>query len=432
MGPVAPRLERVLAETYEDGIPRETRKTGFLQSFDRQKLDPSDRADFTSKVLSFVRENRVAADALIAGNVQMLGFEALKARFGDNWEGIKDKVHLLTEGIIKKNISASDVFLLMNDEKFVVLFGKATRPEADATARKIAREVNAKLSGAGVGMDAVSVRPVVFEVPRDDTEPLKDPVQLEKSVEEAQRDAERQEEARVEAARERMVMRFWPVANVRKRLVSCYHADLHVPADLDLGQGEEGSSGTGAVEATLDRMVLEHAGRALTEAAGRRMRALLIVPVHFETVAAKGFRSAYLDVCKLQPRIAEQRMMLMVRQLPDDVPQGRLHTIFTYLAPFFAGFVGDFSLSFQRADKLGGVGLVAVAVDGSPMADLTAEDVKALKAFAAGNRVAKMRRYFYGAQSFDAATAARRAGFDYVQGTGVAPSMPIHGKVFNI
>lgn len=420
-----------MSETYESGIPRETKRTGFLQSFDRQKLDPRDAADFTSKVLSFVRENKVAADALIAGNVQMLGFEALKARFGDSWEGIKDKVHLLTEGVIKRHISSSDVFLLMNDEKFVVLFGKATREQADATARKIAKEVNAKLSGAGVGMEACSVRPVVFEVPRDDTAALQNPATLEKSVEEAQRDAERAEEAKVEAAKDRMVMRFWPVANVRKRLVSCYHADLHVPEDLDLGLGE-GGSGTGAVEAALDRMVLTHASRALTEAAGRKMRALLIVPVHFETVAAKGFRSAYLDVCKLLPRLAEQRMMLMVRDLPDDVPQGRLHTIFTYLSPYFAGFMGDFSLSFRRADKLGGVGLVAVAVDGGKIGSLTPQAVKELKAFSTGNRAGKMRRYFYGAQSFDAATAARRAQFDYVQGLGVAPSMPIHGKVFNI
>ncbi|MDF1794114.1 MAG: hypothetical protein P1U88_19535 [Thalassobaculaceae bacterium] len=419
-------------ESYKNGIPRETKKTGFLQSFDRQKLDPSDAADFSSKVLSFVRENRVAADALIAGNVQMLGFEALKEQFGDSWDGIKDKVHLLTEGVIKKYITSSDVFLLMNDEKFVVLFGKASRPEADATARKIAKEVNAKLSGAGVGMDAVSVRALVFEVPREETAPLKDPVKLEKSVEDAQREAEKADEARVEAAKDQMVMRFWPVANVRKRLVSCYHADLHVPKELDLAQGDGGPSGTGAVEAALDRMVLEHASRALTEAAGRKMRALMIVPVHFETLAAKGFRSAYLDVCKLLPRIAEQRMMLMVRDLPDDVPQGRLHTIFTYLSPYFAGFVGDFSLSFRRAGKLGGVGLVAVAVNGAEFGTPTPEAVKELKAFSAGNKSGKMRRYFYGAQSFDAATAARRAQFDYVQGLGVAPSMPIHGKVFNI
>jgi GGDEF domain-containing protein/EAL domain-containing protein (putative c-di-GMP-specific phosphodiesterase class I) len=421
-----------MSESFKDGIPRETRKTGFLQSFDRQKLNPADSADFASKILSFVRSNRIAADALIAGNVQMLGFESLKEQFGPNWHSIKDKVHLLTEGIIKSNISSSDVYLQMGDDKFVILFGKATRPEADAVARKVGREVNAKLNGAGAGMEAVSVRPVTFEVPRDDPAPLQDPIKLEQSVEEAQREAEKAEEAKVEAAKDRMVMRFWPVANVRKRLVSCYHADLHVPEDLDLGTGDDDEgSATGAVEAALDRMVLEHAGKALAEATARKMRALLVVPVHFETLAVKGFRDAYIETCKLLPRIAEHRLMLMVRKMDDDVPQGRLHTVFTYLSPYFAGFVGEFSLGFRRADKLGGVGMVAISIDGSLVAP-TPDDLAKMKAFSSGNKKIKMRRYFYGAQTFDAATAARRCGFDYVQGPGVAPSMPIHGKVFNI
>src|SRR3546814_4823248 len=100
-------------ERYQDGIPRESRKAGFLQSFDRQKLDPSDPADFSSKLLSFVRQNKVAADALIAGNVQMLGFEALKERFGAQWDGIKDKVHLLTEGVIRSEEHTSELQSLM-------------------------------------------------------------------------------------------------------------------------------------------------------------------------------------------------------------------------------------------------------------------------------------------------------------------------------
>ena len=32
----------------------------------------------------------------------------------------------------------------------------------------------------------------------------------------------------------------------------------------------------------------------------------------------------------------------------------------------------------------------------------------------------------------EAATAARRARFDYVQGAGLAPAMPVHGKVFSV
>lgn len=419
-------------EQYKDGIPRESRKTGFLQSFDRQKLDPSDPADFSSKLLSFVRQNKVAADALIAGNVQMLGFEALKERFGEQWHGIKDKVLLLTEGVIKKHITADDVYCLINDEKFIVLFGKATKPDATRTAQAIGREVNAKLSGAGAGADALSVRPMVFEVPRSDPVVLRSPAALEDTVEEAQKRAQAAEAAKVEQAKDRMRMRFWPVANVRKRLVSCYHADLHVPDGAELGFDPNVPSDTGAVEATIDRLVLQKSGAALVEAASQHWRALLIVPVHFDTLAAKGYRSQYLEVCRLLPRIAEKRMFLMVRGLSDDVPQGRLHTLFSYLAPYVAGFIGDFSLDFQRAGKLGGVRMVAIAVDGHSINTPDARAVAALKGFVHANRGIRMRRYFYGAASFEAASAARRAQFDYVQGIGVAPSMPVAGKVFRV
>ena len=220
-----------------------------------------------------MRQNRVAADALIAGNVQMLGFEALKERFGDQWVDIKDKVLLLTESVIKKHISADDVFCVINDERFIVLFGKATKPDAARTAQAIGREVNSKLSGAGAGADAVSVRPMVFEVPRGDPGTLRTQSQLDETVEEAQKRAQAAEAAKVDAAKDRMRMRFWPVANVRKRLVSCYHADLHVPEGAELGFDPDAPSDTGAVESAIDRIVLQKAGAALVDAAANRWRA---------------------------------------------------------------------------------------------------------------------------------------------------------------
>ena len=40
--------------------------------------------------------------------------------------------------------------------------------------------------------------------------------------------------AKIEEARETLKLKFWPVANVRKRLVSCYQAELFVPDGVDL------------------------------------------------------------------------------------------------------------------------------------------------------------------------------------------------------
>src|SRR3546814_19204665 len=119
----------------------------------------------------------------------------------------------------------------------------------------------------------------------------------------------------------------------------------------------------------------------------------------------------------------------MVRRLSDDVPQGRLHTLFSYLAPYVAGFIGDFSLGFHRAEKLGGVRMVAIAVDGHEMGTPGHGDVAALKSFIQANRGNRMRRYFYGAASFEAASAPRHARSDYVQGAGCAPARSEKGRV---
>lgn len=418
-----------MAEKFKSGIPRETREKSYLQSFDRQKLDSSDPADFASKLLSFVRQNKVAADALIAGNVQMLGFEALRERFGDQWDGIKDKVHLLTETTIKKHISSDDVYCLMNDEQFIVLFGRATKAAAGVTANLIGKEVNEKLSGAGAGGDAVSVKPMVFEVPRTDPPP-KTIEGLGATVEEAQRAAEKAEEARIEAAREKLGIRFWPVANMRKRLVSCYQAEITAPEDVDLDVDVD--PGTGAAAATLDRFLLQKAGVALTDATSQGMKAFLIVPVHFDTLAIKSFRTRYLEICKILPQVADRKLVLLINGLEDGVPQARLHGIFTYLSPYVSGFIGQFGRGFRRADKLGGLQMMAVAMDGTGMDHPGPPDVSAMKEFVVGNKSRHIRRYFMNAGTFDCATMARRARFDYVQGIGVAPAMPMHGKVFNI
>mgnify|MGYP003680201243 FL=1 len=113
--------------------------TGYFESFDRQKLDPTDKDGFKSSMIDFCRTNKMAADALMAGNVEMLGLENLKEKFGPNWIKVRGKVHLLTETIIKKIITPNDVYVLANAEQFIVLFGKDDKATANMKARQIAK-----------------------------------------------------------------------------------------------------------------------------------------------------------------------------------------------------------------------------------------------------------------------------------------------------
>lgn len=410
------------------GILAPRKKLNYLDSYSDQKLDPSNPAVFKKRMLAFCKANQNAARALLAGNIQLLGFEHVSASFGDKWPKVKARVHLLTESIIKKHISRDDIYVLANDEQFIVLFAKTDTALAERRAKRISDEVNRTLHGFNDGTEGLSAKAVVFEVPAKEPETLASAEDLSKSVEEAREEKEAEERRAFEEAKDEMRLTYWPVANIRKRLVSMYQAQVVVPE----GKMPEVESDSGALEAALDTFALAASIPALVEAVENKKRAFLIVPVHLETLDIKRFRDAYLNQCRELPQISSKRLILMVDGVPDDVPQSKLHGVFAYVAPFVAGFVGRFHVGFERGDKLGGISLVGMAADGSGIAAPSDLDSRALDAFLQRNRVGKSRGFFTGATSVDAATMARKVGFDYVQGIGVAPAMGQFGAVFSI
>ena len=269
---------------------------------------------------------------------------------------------------------------------------------------------------------------MVFEVPAKQPEKLASVEDLSKSVEEAREEMEAEECRAFDEIKDEMRLTFWPVANVRKRLVSMYQANVVVPE----GKMPEVESESGALEAALDTFALGASVTALVGTLGAHGRTFLIVPVHLETLDVKRFRDPYLDQCRELPKVSSKRLLLMVDGIPDDVPQSKLHGVFSYVAPFVAGFVGRFHAGFERGEQLGGVSLVGLAVSSAGMTDPTDLDERAYGAFVDRNRAGKFRRFFTEAESVDSATMARKAGFDYVQGFGVAPAMSQFGAVFSI
>ena len=412
----------------KDWMPTRSEKSNYLDSYSSQKLDPSNPAQFQAKMVEFCRANKTAADALLAGNIQLLGFEHVRDSFGDRWPQVKAKVHLLTESVIKKMITSDDIYVLANDEQFIVLFGMADREKAARKSKLIADEVNQRLHGFSDGTEGLSVRALILEVPAGKPDKLESVNELAKSVQETQKEKEEEECLVFVEAKAEMRLSFWPVTNIRKRLVSMYQAAVVVPE----GAMPETDSETGALEAAVDTFALTNASAALIEAAGQKKRAFLIVPVRLETIDIKRYRDAYIEQCRLLPQLASRRLFLMVEGIPDDVPQSKLHGVFSYVAPFVAGFVGRFNMGFDRGDKLGGISMVGMAADGSGVDNPSPEDLVTMSDFVVKNRAGKSRTFFINTVNFDAASMARRAHFDYVQGVGVAPAMAQFGTVFSI
>lgn len=250
----------------KDWMPTRSEKSNYLDSYSSQKLDPSNPAQFQAKMVEFCRANKTAADALLAGNIQLLGFEHVRDSFGDRWPQVKAKVHLLTESVIKKMITSDDIYVLANDEQFIVLFGMADREKAARKSKLIADEVNQRLHGFSDGTEGLSVRALILEVPAGKPEKLESVNELAKSVQETQKEKEEEECLVFVEAKAEMRLSFWPVTNIRKRLVSMYQAAVVVPE----GAMPETDSETGALEAAVDTFALTNASAALIEAAGQK------------------------------------------------------------------------------------------------------------------------------------------------------------------
>tara|TARA_R110002012_G_scaffold49135_2_gene127222 strand:- start:864 stop:2084 length:1221 start_codon:yes stop_codon:yes gene_type:complete len=402
--------------------------TGYFESFDRQKLDPTDKDGFKSAMVDFCRTNTMAADALLAGNVEMLGLENLKEKFGPNWSKVRGKVHLLTESIIKKIITPNDVYVLANAEQFIVLFGRCDKATANMKAQQIAKEVTRRLHGSGTdsGFDGVTVKSMVFEIPRDEPEKLTDVKALAQTVEETRQQKQAEETEVFEQARESIRLVYWPITNIRKRLVSMYRAELSIPD----GMMPEAGSETGALECAMDIAVIQLASNMLQEAP--KARPFLMLPLHMDSLINKQFRESLLVELKKLPDWAERRLMLYIRGIDDDAPQTVLHNNFAYISPFCAGFVGGFSRKFKRAGQLQGAGLIGTGCSAGDAKEITPGLVEELSNFVVNNHGGRNRTFLLDAPDLDTATTARKVHYDYVDGRGVAPPLGAFGPVFKI
>src|SRR5438046_3286629 len=114
-----------------------------------RRLDPADEVMFRARIIELSRQHKALAQGIVAGNVQMLGFEQLRSRLGPMWQKVRDRVHALAEAAIKQQLGPGDLYLTAGDERMIVLFDRLSRPEAEAKARAIAAQLDQQLGADG-------------------------------------------------------------------------------------------------------------------------------------------------------------------------------------------------------------------------------------------------------------------------------------------
>jgi hypothetical protein len=394
-----------------------------------QRLDPGDGPQFHRRLVDFLRRNRPAGQPIVAGDVQVLDLDGVRRHFGPRWDTVKQKLYQLTDLTVRHHIAEGDLYFLADEEEFVIMFARAGKAEATVKARAIAAEVNAKLGAVGIEGAAVTVHGLAVELPRQSLEGSQLTArQIRRAIAEAAGEErppppEPRALPRLAADPEPLRVEYWPVANVRKRLVSIYDARLVGGADGPL-------DAIGRYMTDVDCLFVGAAAETLQRAQLPHHKACLLIAAHYETLQVKTFRDTYIDACRSLPQVARRRLILEILQLPAAVPQSRLHQVLGVVAPFFLGFAIRVPLGFHTPERFRGMRVVALTVEGRNLPHPSTREFDQLLALADAAKRHKIRTMFLNAAAVEAATAARYAHCEYIDGEVVGPRVADPGRSY--
>lgn len=437
----AQTLVKQLQQTLSDEQKKSTQAEGAADTVAMstkappRKLDPRDPKGFRDTVLDYRKRTKLQGDTLIAGNVQMLGLEDVQKRAGAEWPKVKERVYKIIEEAIEHHLGESDLYVRAAEDQFIILFGSSLKVEAEQTARDIALEIEKRLTDEVPGGAEISVRGVAVPVQEGkDGGAIATFEALAATLRKATAKAEATGREIVERLKADAKIGFWPLAQLKKRIISVYDAGLTTTseADAETAAKAQGTGDAGTLAAELDGLVLDLASKALGAAGGLRRKAVIMIPVHYETIASKVFRSRFLEACRRLPTTSSKRALFHIVDLPEGVPQSRLNQVFGMIKPFALGFVVRTTLGFKGTDSLIGIRLLGISVDGSGVTTLSKQVFDELRALVARANKHKFRVFFNGATTIEAAQVARRAGASYANGPAVFPRIAEFGRVVRV
>jgi hypothetical protein len=134
------KKERVL--DLLEGLPGLSR----LNLFGERQPKKEEREQFVS-VKARILDILNSQPLISAGRVQMIGLETVKRRLGDQWEGHRDAIHSSLSTIMRRKLSASDVFFRHEEDDYVIVFATLGHDAAKLVCVSIMQELNALLLG---------------------------------------------------------------------------------------------------------------------------------------------------------------------------------------------------------------------------------------------------------------------------------------------
>ena len=412
-------------------------KLGFGEGEARKDLRPekAERAEGTARQAVELNNFERRLESILArrssdlaDNVFVINLDKCRAKLGDRWEKLQDKVHDTVRNILERKLGPHDLFVKRDDESYMVVFAASSARHAQVRCLVIGEEILQRLTGREGTTDLIDVKSV--QVDPSGHIRLHDLPRMNDILEHVSHDLERavlpvEKQATEPASEEktkglddvRFVYR--PMLAVRTKIISTF---MCLP--IRQVHGKLSLSGYDVLEPgavarhyfDLDVRTVKMASHDLDALAQTGGKSLLAVPVHMETLAESRHRADYMRLCSKAFANHTDRVVLELVGLPAGIPQVRLTELVSILRPHGRAVIARFNPEHRDFPAFRVSGLHAVGVDLYNSRIREEALLRELEDFAANAAKNNLKSYALGVRSISLYTAIVAAGFDYAAG----------------
>lgn len=411
-----------------------------------------------------------------AGNLQMIGLQAVREALGADWPKRRETIHNIVEGVIRNRLDAGDTHFHLENDDYLVLFVQLNHAQAKARAAAIAQEAERLILGE-MPEHTISIASSVAEVDSDflsskvnsmdellqhvksggaettgaatasgdvllfGEEPLHDgfaetaqprpaPVMgagpdltdLDQSL-----TSLFQKKTSASFLKECQAS-FYPNFSTRRRAFSFYTVHVtHMPTGRAADASDPMLEDPEELEFLLDRYRLTTALLGLHRMVTGGHRGFISIPVSFATLATSRSRNIYLDRFKDLPAGLFRSLSIVITNIPTGTPSSRIADAFNYIQRYCAVRILDIAPDTRLIDLYAQTGCQGFATSlPTAIADPAAR-FQALAAFAKRAAWHKMESILWNVSDATELELGVNAGFSFVFGDAVAPQIATPG-----
>ena len=290
--------------------------------------------------------SRFAAQAsgkVVAGRLQMVGLDEIKAKLGERWQSHAKKVFDIAERVIERRISAQDVFSRDEKNNFVICFASLKEEEAAFKAKSIAEEIRSKVLGHDDDEDwqafcdeasAISSEAYEIEVSPEEIEESEDVLDLLLGgLEKAASRARNAEATTLAQICKSCAIELRPVVGRARGASSLAFCEFDGETGLRVRNLLGGRPLSSELAAELDNLMFAKAAEALF-AQPAEGASVLIVSVSFSTLDNKRSLERYRRLCTSLTDAAKANVVFNVGKVPPDFLPAKVVFTVNNLRPY--------------------------------------------------------------------------------------------------